>query len=259
MSKSVVKAFMLLELLSTSDHSLGVTALSQMSDLGKSNVHRLLQTLIQLGYVKKADDNTYEATLRMWEVGSHVIARLTVRDVARPYMNLLSKMTRETVHLSELDGLDVLYIEKIDSEEPVKTYTQLGGRGPAYSTATGKAMLAYADPARIAECLSTAQQFTAKTITHLGRFEAEAAKIRQQRYAINRGEWRSDVIGLAAPIAGSSGSVSCAIGLSAPASRLELTELDTLAPRLVEYAEKISRSLGCSARKWALLGKELTP
>lgn len=257
MDKAVVKAFMLLEILSKSDRSLGVTELSKMSDLGKSNVHRLLQTLQGLNYVSKTDDNSYTASLRMWEIGSHVFSRLGMRDVARPYMQQLSNMTKETVHLSEMDKFDVLYIDKIESREPVRAYTQLGGRAPAYCTATGKAILAYKDPSFISDCYQTVQQFTPKTIINADRFFIEARKIRQRRYAINRGEWRSDIIGLAAPIADHSGTVQGAVGLSAPASRLDVDELETLAPRLVEYAENISMTLGCSREAWEVLGDDL--
>lgn len=254
MDKAVVKAFALLELLAKSEKPLGVTTLAKMADLGKSNVHRLLQTLQTLNYVRKTDESSYEATLRLWEMGSHVFSKLSLRDLARPYMQRLSDMTNETVHLSELDGFEVLYVDKIESREPVRAYTQLGGRAPAYCTATGKAMMAYLPAEAIAECYEAVQQFTQKTIVNVDRFQVEAETIRQRRFAINRGEWRADVIGLAAPIAGNAGSVVGAIGLSAPASRVDVGEWETLAPRLVEYAERISSALGCSEAAWAMLG-----
>lgn len=254
MDKAVVKAFALLELLARSEKPLGVTALAGMADLGKSNVHRLLQTLQTLNYVRKTDESSYVATLRLWEMGSHVFSKLSLRDLARPYMQRLSEMTGETVHLSELDGFEVLYIDKIESREPVRAYTQLGGRAPAYCTATGKAMMAYLPDEAIVECYQTVQPFTQKTIVNVDRFQVEAEKIRQRRFAINRGEWRADVIGLAAPIAGNAGSIMGSIGLSAPASRVDIGEWETLAPRLVEYAERISLTLGCSEAGWAMLG-----
>lgn len=252
--KAVVKAFSLLEMLAKSEYPLGVTALAAQADLGKSNVHRLLQTLHSMDYVRKTAENTYEPTLKVWELGSYVVSRLNVREQARPVMRLLSEMTKETVHLSELDGAEVLYIDKIESKEPVRAYTQLGGRGPAYCTATGKAMLAYAESEQVAACLENAQSFTQKTIVNTERFTAEVRKIRKQRYAINRGEWRADVIGIGAPIFGDQGNVIGAIGLSAPASRMHLDELTTLAPQLVEYAERLSLAMGCSEQQWAMAG-----
>lgn len=257
MDKAVVKAFKLLEILARSDKPLGVTALAQASDLGKSNVHRLLQTLLELSYVRATGDGSYTASLKMWELGCQVFSRLGIRDIARPFMQDLSAVTKETIHLSELDGWDVLYIDKIESSEPVRAYTQLGGRAPAYCTATGKAMLAYEDEDGLADCFETAHTFTARTISNLDRFLDEAAQIRHRRYAINRGEWRADIVGLAAPLVGADGKVCGAIGISGPASRLDVSEMEAMAPRIVGYAEQISRALGCSEQCWNFLGSEM--
>lgn len=253
MDKSIVKAFTLLELLANSDTPLGVTALADEADLGKSNVHRILQTLLGLGYVEQGENAQYQPSLKAWEMGCMIMSRVSLRDVARGSMQVLAELTKEAVHLSELHDGEVLYIDKIESSEPVRAYTQLGGRAPAYCTATGKAMLAFAADADIASALASASEHTPKTIASLDRFEIEAEHIRANRYSLNRGEWRSDIIGLGAPIADQSGNVVAAIGLSAPASRVELSELETLAGRLIEYAESVSLSLGCSARQWAEL------
>ncbi|MEP3276681.1 MAG: IclR family transcriptional regulator [Stappiaceae bacterium] len=256
MDKAVVKAFRLIEILSRNEGPMGVTALAQAADLGKSNVHRLLQTLLELGYVQSSGDGAYEASLKMWELGCHVFSRLSIRDIARPFMRALSDVTSETVHLSELDRWEVLYIDKIESSEPVRAYTQLGGRAPAYCTATGKAMLAYQDAEDLAECFETAKSYTPKTISNFDRFLDEAQQIRARRYAVNRGEWRADIVGLASPLANSEGMVCGAIGISGPASRLDPAELETIAPRIVGYAEQISAAMGCSEPLWAMLGAE---
>lgn len=259
MDKAVIKAFSLLEILARSDRPLGVTALAETADLGKSNVHRLLQTLVELKYVYPSGRGEYEATLRLWEFGSFAFSRLTIRDVARPLMEALSRVTRETVHLSELHQDEVLYIDKIESSEPVRAYTQLGGRAPAYCTATGKAMLAFRTQEERQQCIDGAHGFTPKTITSAERFEDEARQIRNRRFAINRGEWRSDIFGLAAPIVDSTGKATASIGISGPASRLDLREMEAMAPRIMNYAEQISRAMGCSEAQWSMLDAPMPP
>lgn len=257
MDKTVAKVFLLLETLSTNDGAMGITDLAKKTDLGKSNVHRLLQTLIELKYVRKNIENNYEATLKMWEIGNHTFSRINLRGVVRPYLKDLAQMSKETVHLSELHGFEVLYIDKIESQEPVRAYTQLGGRAPAYCTATGKAMIAYLNSESISHYYENVQQFTSKTIVNSERFSIEAKSIREKKYAINRGEWSSEVIGLAAPIVNNDGMVVAAIGLSAPASRMQLSELEMLAISLVKYAEEISLALGCTREKWVKVGTNL--
>lgn len=256
MDKAVVKAFGLLEILAQNESPLGVTDLAKQTELGKSNVHRLLQTLLSLGYIKKSDDGHYTASLRLWELGSQIISRVSIREVARPYMKLLADETGETVHLSELHAGEVLYVDKIESREPVRAYTQLGGRAPAYCTATGKAMLAYEDEDSIRQVMVGACAHTNKTIADTDGFLAEANSIRLKKFALNRGEWRRDVIGLGVPISSASGTIEGALGLSAPASRTNEKELIQLAPRLLEYAEKVSSALGCTHEVWSRLGQD---
>ena len=255
MDKTVAKAFKLLELLTHSGKPMGVTELANAAGLGKSNAHRLLQTLLELGYVKPSKDGSYEPTLRLWEMGHRVLRRLSLRDVARPYMIELSEITSETVHLSSLDGIEVLYIDKIDSSEPVRAYTQIGARAPAYCTATGKAIIAYLSEPEIAKCISKAHQFTPKTITNFEKFCVETRVIQSRRFAINVGEWRADIVGAASAVLDSSGEIVGAIGISGPASRLTKRGLVSIAPKIVLAAERISFSLGCSEDDWEMLGQ----
>ena len=168
-------------------------------------------------------------------------------------MQMLAESTGETVHLSELFETQVLYIDKIESREPVRAYTHLGGRAPSYCTATGKVMLAYQADETIENAMIAASAHTPKTIVQADAFLSHAETIRQQRYALNRGEWRKDVIGISAPISCANGRVASAIGLSAPASRISEKQLKAFAPQLIEYAERISRGLGCTAPIWAAL------
>lgn len=245
MDKTVAKAFALLEELAQSDRPLGVSELSERLGLGKSNVHRLLQTLISLKYARQTPESSYVASLRMWEMGHQIFSNFSFRDIAKPYMLQLSDLTNETVHLSEVDAFEVVYVEKIESKEPVRTYTQLGGRAPAYCVATGKIQMAYLPEKDIRLCFETVNQFTPHTITDVEVFCREAAENRERGYAVNRGEWRSDVIGLAAPIADSSGEVIAAIGLSAPASRIGVEEMERFAETVTDCARDISQELGC--------------
>ena len=245
MDKTVAKAFALLEELAQSDHPLGVSELSERLGLGKSNVHRLVQTLIALKYACQTQGSSYQASLRMWEMGHRIVSNFSFRDIAKPYMRQLSDLTHETVHLSELAGFDVVYIEKIESSEPVRAYTQLGGRAPAYCTATGKIQMAYLPEAMIHQCFETVHQFTPHTVTDADAFCREAAQSRARGHAVNRGEWRSDIVGLASPIVDSSGEVVAAIGLSAPASRLDATQIERYAQNVTDCARDISQELGC--------------
>jgi DNA-binding IclR family transcriptional regulator len=150
MNNTLIKGLGLLEVLAHSERPLGVTELATRVGIGKSNVHRLLQALVELGYVRRdADNGAYAASIRLWELGSAVLANLDLKRAAQGWMDWLLDRTRETVHLSVLDGDEVVYVHKLDSPEPVRAYTQIGGRAPAHCVATGKALLAWTGEAHL--------------------------------------------------------------------------------------------------------------
>jgi len=141
MNNTLVKGLQLLEVLARSEGALGVSELANRLALGKSNVHRLLQALVELGYVQKNEQRgTYQASLKLWEIGTAMASRLGIKTHALDAMERLLQTTRETVHLSVLDGDEVVYVHKIDSPEPVRAYSEIGGRVPAWCVATGKAI-----------------------------------------------------------------------------------------------------------------------
>jgi len=248
LEKTFVKGLELVEALARSDRPRGVTELAVEMNLTKSNVHRLLKTLEHKGYLRRdAGTGHYGLSLKLWELGSSVVSQLDLRRAALPHLQRLADHTRETVHLSLLDGCDVVYVEKIDSPQPVRTYSRLGGRAPAYCVATGKAMLAFAPDAVIRAAARSIHPFTSRTVRNEKALRAELERVRAAGFAVNQGEWRGAVCGVAAPIRDISGAVIAATGVSGPAERLKPRRIKTLAPAVVAAADAISRALGYAA------------
>jgi DNA-binding IclR family transcriptional regulator len=248
MDKTLVKALRILEHLARSERPQGVTELASALGLSKSSVHRPLTTLLRLGYVNQdAETDRYKASLKLWEIGSHVLARLDLKRVAADPMAELAAATGETVHLSILDGSDVVHIDKIECQHPIRAYSRVGGRVPAHCIATGKAMLAFQSEALIETVAARLKPATPETIVDRAEFLAELAQIRRNGIATSRGGWQQGVDGIAAPIRDASGKVAAGIGVSGPAIRLRSRERARYAPLVVEAAAKISRSLGFNA------------
>ncbi|MFM1990144.1 MAG: hypothetical protein RJA99_3101 [Pseudomonadota bacterium] len=248
MNNTLIKGLGLLEVLAHSDRALGVTELATRLGIGKSNVHRLLQALVELGYVRRdGDGGTYAASIRLWELGSAVLANLDLRRAAQGWMDWLLDRSRETVHLSVLDGDEVVYVHKLDSPEPVRAYTQIGGRAPAHCVATGKAMLAWLDAGVLASMSDRLQAASPRTITDPVEFLREMERVRQQGYAVNRGEWRETVGGIAAPVRDPSGRVVAAVGLSGPIDRLRPSNLKALSADVIRAAAGVGAALAGDA------------
>jgi DNA-binding IclR family transcriptional regulator len=247
MNNTLVKGLALLEVLARAPGPLGVTELAGQLGIAKSHAHRLLQGLVELKYVRH-DPATrgYAASVRLWELGSAVLAGLDLRRVAQPWMEGLLEQTRETVHLSVLDGAEVVYVHKIESNEPVRAYSQIGGRAPAHCVATGKALLAWLLPSRLAELATGFERYTPHTIVDEPAFLRELERVRKQGYAVNRGEWRESVAGVGAPIRDPQGQVIAAVGISGPIERLKPSMARALAAPVVAAAQGISVGLGAN-------------
>ena len=243
MDKTLLKGLEVLEALARSDGARGVSELARELGLTKSNVHRTLQTLVSAGYVKKNEPADYECTMKVPHLAAAILGRVDMKRLAEPAMQALARETLETVHLSVLDGADVFYIHKIDSPQPVRAYSEISGRAPAYCVATGKALLAFQaeDPMpRLGRLVA----HTARTITTHEALRQELAQVREQGFAINRGEWRETVGGLAAPIFDAAGRAVAAVGISGPTERMRPARTRQFTPDVLRAARRISAALG---------------
>lgn len=244
MEKTVAKAMKALELLCRADTPLGVTQIARELALNKSNVHRVLGTLLALGYVRRAENSAYAPSLKLWELGAVVWARNDLGRVAKPYLADLCAKTGETVFVTVLDGCDVLYLEKQESLHPVRIAAAVGGRLPAYCSASGRVLLAY-DPdgeRRIQDIKFV--RHTPNTITAAKELRSALQKVRQQGFELSVEEYMAGVCGLAVPIRGGSGEVRAALGLAALKQRLSDSKVKRLLAALRDTAEKVGYDAG---------------
>lgn len=245
MSSTVLKALSLIETLAEREAPWAIAELAERLGTPKSNVHFLLSALTAAGYVEQdASTRRYFLTLKLWEVGTRVLARQDLRRIASPHLAALAEATSETVNLAILDHGEVLYLHKIDSPMPVRAYTPEGHRAPAYCTSTGKAMLAYQPAQVVAQVAEHIEPHTDRTVRNQRELARELQKVRQAGYAVNRGEWRDSVRGVAAPVLGHAGHAIAAVGVFGPAERLPGKRLDALAALVKETAGRISRAMG---------------
>ena len=245
MDSTLLKGLSVLERVAMSEEPRGVTELAEELPLTKSNVHRILKTLEAAGYLTR-DETTrrYKLTLKLWELGLSVVSKMDLRVQASPWLKGLSETTRETVHLSVLDGDEVIYIDKVDSSEPIQAYSHVGGRAPAHCVATGKALLSCRPNAFLNDLATRLKPYSEHTITDPARFLAEMEQIRKQGFALNLGEWREGVWGVAALIRDARGEVAGAVGISGPSFRIKERNIDNYVGPVMAAAEDISSRLG---------------
>ncbi len=238
------KGLLILETLARATRPLGISELAVQLRLNKSNVHRLTSTLRAMEYVAQEPDRTYRCTMKVWRLGSAVMSHMNLPILAAPAMRQLATASGETVHLSVLDGIKALYIDKIDSEHPVRAYSERGGNAPLHCVATGKILLAFNYEFLRSRVATELTRHTARTITSLEQLDQELTQVRRTGVATNIGEYRDDVGGVGAPIYDPAGRVIAAIGISGPLSRLTRQAMKKHAPAVVEAGRRVSETVG---------------
>jgi IclR family pca regulon transcriptional regulator len=240
-----------LAVLSTFNLATAELSLAQIvasTGLSKSTAFRILRTLEEAGYLtRNAETLRYRPGLKVLELGFTALSSLGLRDVARPFLERLSRETGETVSLSLLDGLEVVYIDRVRNQSIVGVVLELGSRIPAHCASMGKAMLAHLPTEDLAALLEATPlaPCTTRSIVDPAALERELARIRRRGYAINDQELEAGLRAVAAPIRNHSGGVVAAINTTGSVrtiSRSRLTQ--ELAPKVGDAANRISRALG---------------
>ena len=238
LSRSVAKALAILEFVGLNGES-GLAQIAAATKLPKSTLHRLINTLVEEGFLRRTAYGQYRVTVKLWRIGASAVDYEAVRESARDVLEGLVRATSETAHYAVYEGGWAVYVEKIDGVHPIRAYTTVGGRSPAYASATGKALLAWRGANEIAHVGESAERFTSATHVGAEPLLTHAEAIRQAGVAINRGEWRADVWGVGAPVFGPAGDVVAAIGVSGPAARVE-TNLERYVAAVREAAQRLS-------------------
>jgi IclR family transcriptional regulator, KDG regulon repressor len=237
------KGLAILECLAASPTGRGVTELSKEMGLTKSNTFRLLQTLSTLGYVKHGIDKTYRATLKTWQIGRAMVDNLNLRELAAPELSFLSKSTGETIYLAVPEGLSVVYIDKLDSEKPIRSWNRIGGMAPMHCVGTGKAIVAQNYSGLRDMLKGNLTKHTDLTLTNIAALDEDVAHTLAQGYAYDRGEFRDQIISFGAAITLPGGEAIAALGVSLPEINLPEGGAERFGALVQEAAKRVSAKL----------------
>ncbi|SHK40627.1 IclR family transcriptional regulator [Paramaledivibacter caminithermalis] len=245
--QSVDRAFDILEALK--DGEIGLVDLSKKVNLNKSTVHRLLNTLIYRGYVSQnQDNNKYRLTLKFLQIGNNFLNSLDIISIAKPYISKLSEKTNEVVHLVTIEEYEIVYIDKIESNNTIRMHSYIGKRIPIYCTAVGKAYMAYLKDSEFLTLWDTIKnnliKHTENTIVSKTIMLKELENIRNNGFAIDYEENEKEVICIGAPIFNYDKSIKYAISISTPKMRIDKDKIEYFGRLIKETARNISKELG---------------
>ena len=241
------RALAALEILANRDGECSLVDLCAEMKLHKSTVHRIAMVLEQHRLVDKNPANgRYRLGLRLFEFGSKAIAAVDLRGRARPYLDRLQRQFGETVFFCILDDGQVFYVEKVESQQSVRTACTVGSRAPAYCTAVGKAMLAELPETEVNEVIRRwgLKAVTANTITTAAALKAELRAVKSRGYAIDNEEKEEGLRCVSAAVRGHSGKLFAAMSVSGPAFRMTKERIPEVGQAVTRAANELSAELG---------------
>ena len=236
----------LLQLFSESPHGLTAKQVAVRSRLPVSTVHRFLANLESAAFLNCSAAGVYQLGIACFAIGQAAVGQLDIRRVSLPYLEELNRKTRETIHLTLRHGLSAVYVEKLDSLEPLRIHSRIGAAVPLHCTAVGKVMLAYMpDEARdkVLPQLGL-KRLTPNTVGNLQELAAELYRVKKNGYACDLEEHELHIRCIAAPIWDHAGEVNASVSITAPMVRMAVTRLRQLAPLIQTAGVQISRELG---------------
>jgi IclR family transcriptional regulator, KDG regulon repressor len=252
--QTIERASKILDLVAHSSQGVSIRDLSDVLKLPKGTVHRLLLSLAYFGYIKQdVKTKRYLLGLKLLELGNLIINQLDLRKLAEPLLKELVEDTRETVHMVIIDNNEVVYIDKIETEEStggLKMASMVGSRNPAHCSAVGKVLLSYSSEEEINNLIQEKglSRKTSHTITDPLQLKEQLLIVRNQGYAIDDEENEEGIRCVAAPIFNDKGKAVSAISLSGPAFRVTKKIIqDSLKKEVIKIALEISKRLGFKA------------
>jgi DNA-binding IclR family transcriptional regulator len=253
-AKSADRALQVLEYLAKTPEGTTFSEIARGLSLPKSSAHELLSVMTERSFVEfNPTTKLYRLGIRTWELGQAFVAHRDLITEARPVIQAISAALDETVQLSVLDGLEEVYLDRVDSSQPLRVQAIIGARAPAHTTALGKILLS---DRREGDLLSDLRgrklaAATGNTITTADQLILELRWVRANGFAIDNEEHATGLRCVAVPIRDHTGAIIASASVAIPITRANADQMTDALLALLKGANDISRNLGCDP---ALLG-----
>lgn len=227
--------------------AMGLQELSTELHLNKSTVHRILNSLICMDYVRQdTETSRYSLSFKICGLSNQILSKNSMIDIARPFIKELSASSGETVHLVQLDGIHATYIDKVEaSQNSIRMISMVGKSIPLYCSGVGKAILADMPDSKIESIwkLSSIRQLTEHTVTRFVDFMNLIEETRKSGYALDNEENELGVRCIAVSLKGYNGKSTHAISISAPKDRMSDVRILELKKMILKTKHQIESNI----------------
>ncbi|WP_298863689.1 IclR family transcriptional regulator [uncultured Microbacterium sp.] len=243
MSQSVERAAGILNALAAEPAT--VIELAERFGIHRSTMFRELQSLEQVGFVRRQIDGTYVVGIRLAVLGGAALEQLDLRGAAYAHLRRLHRIVGNTLHLGALMGDEIVYVDKVEDASGVRMYSRVGAAVRPHCSGIGKAVLAELPVDRRDSLLAGCDwhPYTANTLTSRAALDADLAATARRGWAFDDAEFEDFVGCVAVPIVTAAGVVG-ALSLTALRVAQSRRQLEQRVPMLRETAAEISHQLG---------------
>jgi IclR family transcriptional regulator, KDG regulon repressor len=243
---SVKNALRILKSFTMDESEKKISEISSALGLNKSTVSRTMTTLASEGFVyKDPESKKYRLGLSILSLSGIVNNNLDVYRESQPILNRLVENIGETAHVSLLDNLEVIYLQKVECNHPVRFLTHVGKRNPPYCTSSGKVLLAYSNEDVINQVIEKGlTKFTKNTITSPQKLRTHLKQIKEDGFANSIEEILDGVTSIAAPIYDYKGQVIAALSVVGPKQRIQSQKIPSYTKKVIAAAKEISERMG---------------
>jgi DNA-binding IclR family transcriptional regulator len=244
------RALLLLEIIANSAEPPTLNELMAAAGLPKATTHRFLSLLERLGFAQRSlDGKRYEVGHRLTSLAIQAMQHSLQSAPRRAILTALVNEIGETCNLNMLDGLQMIYLDRVESDWPLQYRLKIGSHVPLHCTASGKLFLSLA-PASLRQTLyqsGSLERHTPRTITDPAQLEVALEKIRKSGVGTDNEEFIEGMTATSVPVRDSKGNICAAVAVHGPVNRLPFSRAMALVPALNKAASAIERTFHAPA------------
>lgn len=225
------------------NENLRLSDFSRELQIPKSTLLPILQTLCDCRYLNQNEDGRYTAGSSLFALGVSFSDSFPVLAYVRSQLTELVHKFGETCYCGTLINGSVLYLDKVDSSQPLRVLTSLGKQLPAYATSIGKALLMDKSEADLIKLYPDGlKPLTANTITDMSVLTRQLSLARQEGYTWEVEESTEHIRCFAAPIR-KFGQIVAAISIAIPLFRYQQEQQEKIVKSLTQCADRMGQTI----------------
>ncbi len=248
MNNSAIRTLTILEYVAESKKPVTLSELSRELAIPKTSAFDIVQILLEKGFLEtdNHDPKAYRLGLRAFQVGSAYINNTDLCRTARPFLERLKSETGETVYLAVESNGRIVYLDKVESDFPIRSIMNIGSSNAMHLTGLGKALLAAYPEQKVRKITGGGklQTRTPHTIGDYGSLLGHLKAIREDGYSFDNGEDTELVRCMAAPVYDSTSNPVAAVSISMLAANLTPEKKEHFSKCVIKTALAISGKLG---------------